>query len=147
MTNLGNGGKYFAKAIKTVSKEIVERLSDDSLSSQDFKEILNSTVLEMQKELVNKEDGNTELTFSAYNMVLMCMAHYVIMESNVYDKYKKIPDNVLEDRNNVLSYFNNVVQTKLQEGRATKNSTKIEKNAKIIKGFKKEVSKNSKHTA
>ena len=133
MSKTGQGGVYFAKAIKEISKEIVDKLSNDSLSAKEFEEILNTTVSEMNKELINSEDSNDSLTFASYNIMLMCMAHYVILESKVYNNYTEIPAPVLSDRASILAYFNNVVQTKLQAGRVSKNTKAIKDNASKIK--------------
>jgi len=134
----GKGGKHFALALKEISKDIVARLENNTLKSEDLKEVLDSTVREMNLELINEEKEKSHLTFAAYNIALMCLAHYVILESKIYNKYKQIPDEVLLDRDRILSYFHTVVQTRIQEGRALKNQNKVKENTNKISDKKKE---------
>lgn len=129
MEEVGKGGKYFALAMKEVSKNIISRLNDNTLTSADFKEILDNTVKEMNVELATVGNGYTQLTIAAYNVALMCLAHYVILESKVYNDYENVPEDILADREKVLAYFTNVIQSKIQKKRALENRQKVEQNA------------------
>ena len=116
-----NSGKYIALAIKEISKSIIEKLNSNVMSSNDFKALIEDTIKQMNDELLKEDDIYTQLSLATYNVMLMCLSHYAVLESKVYNKYKDVPLEVLVNRQEVLTYFDSVVRSRLQEGITLKN--------------------------
>ena len=118
-----SGGEYLALALKSYSEEIIASMGDRGLLKQvDFKQILDNGVHKFFKELQRKEDVEPKITIAAFNIILLNLANYSIIERKIYDDYLKVPVSVHAERRRILDYLNHTILKQIPTNKDSENN-------------------------